>query len=72
MIKINLGSGKGNFGPEIPNTPLVSDLVLATDSVGNDPIDGCTQILNPAVAGKIAVVRRGGCDNALKVENCEG
>jgi extracellular elastinolytic metalloproteinase len=64
-------SGKGNFGPIIPTTPLISDLVLATDSVGNDPIDGCTQILNPAVAGKIAVIRRGGCDNALKIENCE-
>jgi len=67
------GSGKANFGPSVFNMPITGDLAIAYDSVGGDILDGCTQILNPAdVAGKIALVRRGGgCDFATKVLNCQ-
>lgn len=64
------GSGSAGFGPGTPSTPLSGELVFAYDSVGNDPFDGCTQILSD-VTGKIAFVRRGGCSFTDKVENCE-
>jgi hypothetical protein len=64
-------SSTAGFGPPIPTIPLTEDLVLVLDD-GTDPTDGCETILNGAeIAGKIALVRRGGCTFAAKVEACQ-
>ena len=64
-------SSTAGFGPPIPSIPLTEDLVLVLDD-GTDPTDGCETILNGAeIAGKIALVRRGGCTFAAKVEACQ-
>ncbi len=59
------------FGPAVPMTPITEDVVLVLDN-GPDPNDGCGVISNgAAIAGKIAMVRRGNCDFAFKVEACQ-
>ena len=59
------------FGPPVPSTPITEDIVLVLDD-GTDPNDGCGTISNgAALAGKIALVRRGSCTFAEKVEACE-
>lgn len=59
------------FGPPVPMTPITEDLVLVIDD-GTDSTDACGIITNgAALAGKIALVRRGGCDFAQKVEACQ-
>lgn len=59
------------FGPAVPMTPITEDVILVLDD-GADPNDGCGVITNgAAIAGKIAMVRRGGCDFAFKVEACQ-
>jgi extracellular elastinolytic metalloproteinase len=59
------------FGPTISTTPITADLVLVNDGVGTAS-DGCQTILNAgAINGKIALVRRGECTFAHKVEACE-
>lgn len=62
--------GTANFGPQIDTTALTGDLMLAADSSGNDPIDACSQIVVD-LTGKIAYVRKGGCDYDVKAANCE-
>jgi hypothetical protein len=64
-------SSTAGFGPPIPTIPLTEDLVLVLDD-GTNPTDACGTILNGAqLAGKIALVRRGGCTFSLKVEACQ-
>jgi extracellular elastinolytic metalloproteinase len=59
------------FGPPVPTTPITEDLVLVIDD-GADTTDACGTITNgAALAGKIALVRRGSCNFAQKVEACE-
>jgi len=59
------------FGPVIPSIPITEDLVLVIDD-GTDTNDACQTITNGAdIAGKIALVRRGGCTFAEKVEACQ-
>lgn len=59
------------FGPPVPMTPITEDLVLVIDD-GTDTTDACGMITNgAALAGKIALVRRGNCTFAAKVEACE-
>lgn len=77
IIQINNSSvagkytgGVANFGPKIDTVPLTADLMLAADSSGNDPIDACSQIVVD-LTGKIAYVRKGGCDYDVKAANCE-
>jgi hypothetical protein len=56
------------FGADLSSTiPLTAELVVVFD-VGTDPYDACELILNPGeIAGKIAVIRRGGCQFGTKV-----
>jgi hypothetical protein len=64
-------SSTAGFGPPIPSIPLTEDLVLVIDD-GANPTDACETISNGAqIAGKIALVRRGGCTFAAKVEACQ-
>lgn len=59
------------FGPPVPSTPITEDVILVLDD-GTDPNDACGVISNgAALAGKIALVRRGSCTFAQKVEACE-
>jgi extracellular elastinolytic metalloproteinase len=56
------------FGPPVSPTPITGDFVLVDDGTGT-ATDGCEPILNGAeMAGKIVLVRRGGCTFASKVE----
>ncbi|MGV3612715.1 MAG: T9SS-dependent M36 family metallopeptidase [Fluviicola sp.] len=59
------------FGPPVPTTPITEDIILVIDD-GTDPTDGCDVISNgAALAGKIALVRRGNCTFADKVVACQ-
>lgn len=59
------------FGPQVPMIPITEDIILVIDD-GADTTDGCGVITNgAALAGKIALVRRGSCTFAEKVEACE-
>lgn len=59
------------FGPPVPTTPITEDIVLVIDD-GTDTTDACGIITNgAALAGKIALVRRGSCNFADKVEACQ-
>jgi hypothetical protein len=61
-------SSTAGFGPPVPSTPITADFVLLDDGTG-DVTDGCDPIVNgAAMAGKIVLVRRGGCTFASKVE----
>lgn len=61
---------QAGFGPPVPTAPLTADLVLAVDGSGNN--QGCNTFTNAAaMAGKIAVVDRGGCTFVTKVANAE-
>ena len=66
------------FGSPLPDpsTPLTGELVLAFDdnasAESTDENDGCDTVTNAAeVAGKIAVIRRGGCEFGVKVKSVE-
>lgn len=60
-----------SFAPQPPAIPITEDLVLA-NSGGSEPLDACNTIINIGeMNGKIAVVRRGSCTFATKVENCQ-
>ncbi|MES2556429.1 MAG: T9SS-dependent M36 family metallopeptidase [Bacteroidota bacterium] len=61
-------SSTAGFGPPVPAIPITADFVLLEDGTG-DVTDGCDPIVNgAAMAGKIVLVRRGGCTFASKVE----
>ena len=56
------------FGPPLPAVPITADVVLAVDGVS--PVNNaCEGLTNAAqIAGKIALVDRGGCTFIAKVE----
>ncbi|MBX2980594.1 MAG: T9SS-dependent M36 family metallopeptidase [Flavobacteriales bacterium] len=56
------------FGPPLPAVPIIADVVLAVDGVA--PVNNaCEGLTNAAeIAGKIALVDRGGCTFIAKVE----
>nr|WP_294861183.1 T9SS-dependent M36 family metallopeptidase [uncultured Fluviicola sp.] len=59
------------FGPPVPATPITEDVVLVIDD-GTDITDACGTITNgAALAGKIALVRRGSCTFSEKVIACQ-
>ncbi len=57
------------FGPGVPATPITADVVIVDDNSGADPMDACDPIVNgSALSGKIALIMRGNCTFASKVE----
>lgn len=64
-------STEATFGPGLPATPITADVVLIADNAA--PInDGCQDITNGAqISGKIALIDRGDCTFALKVESAQ-
>jgi hypothetical protein len=70
-IATTYSASTAGFGPPVPTIPITEDVVLVLDD-GTDNTDGCGVITNGAqLAGKIALVRRGNCLFATKVEACE-
>ncbi len=61
------------FGPEIPTTPIISDLVLVEDADATQDInDACDPLTNSnLITGKIAVIRRGSCAFVQKIERAQ-
>ena len=58
------------FGTLI-TTAIVNKIVLANDGTGT-PTGGCNALTNASdINGKIALIRRGGCDFDVKVKNAE-
>ena len=57
-----------NFGGDI-TSPITQDLILVDDGTGTLE-DGCEAITN-TITGKIAVIRRGGCNFTAKVLNAQ-
>ena len=50
------------FGNPLPTTPITQDLIIA------DPLEACSALTNAsAIAGKIALIKRGGCEFGVKV-----
>lgn len=59
-------AGGAAFGPALTQTGVTGDLVAAA------PINACAALTNPgAIAGKIALLDRGGCDFIVKVRNAQ-
>ncbi len=60
--------GEAGFGPSVATTPATGDVVLLED--GTAPVnDGCEPITNAgALSGNIAMIDRGACSFASKVE----
>lgn len=59
------------FGEPLPLTPITANLALVIDSnagTSTDFFDACDAILNGTdINGKIAIIRRGGCEFGVKV-----
>lgn len=67
----NYTSTIASFAPQPPVIPITQDLILV-NSGGAEPLDACNTIINTSeISGKIAVVRRGSCTFAAKVEECQ-
>ncbi len=64
-------AGTAAFGPPVPGGGITSEVVLVDD--GTDTVtDGCQTILNGSeLTGKIALIDRGGCSFADKVQNAQ-
>jgi|TARA_R110000737_G_scaffold351986_1_gene396044 extracellular elastinolytic metalloproteinase len=64
-------SSMASFAPQPPAIPITEDIIMV-NSGGTEPMDACNTIINfSEIAGKIALVKRGSCTFALKVENCQ-
>ena len=67
--------GTASFGPQLSSPGVTGDIVIATDAsnvAGPSTLDACTAITNAsAVAGKIAIVNRGGCGFVAKAANVQ-
>lgn len=60
------------FGPSLPNEPIIANLALAVDSNSSvestDENDACDNLINPEeLDGNIVIVRRGACNFTNKV-----
>lgn len=67
----NYTAVEANFGPNVPATPITSDLVIFEDATP-DTYDACEVAINgPQLAGKIVVIRRGGCPFVEKVTRAQ-
>jgi extracellular elastinolytic metalloproteinase len=64
-------SSMASFAPQPPTVPITEDIIMV-NSGGAEPMDACNTIVNfNEINGKIALVKRGSCTFALKVENCQ-
>lgn len=67
--------GPASFGPQLNASGVTSLLVQAldpSDADGPSTTDGCSPLLNAAeVAGKVALIDRGGCFFTTKVRNAQ-
>jgi hypothetical protein len=62
----NYGVGTAEFGPAVSPGGTTANVALAV------PADGCSALANPsAVAGKLALIDRGGCNFTVKVKNAQ-
>lgn len=68
-------AGTAAFGPPVMGTGITADIVLGLDDTaapGPSTTDGCSPLTNAAaVAGKVALIDRGGCGFAVKVKNAQ-
>lgn len=59
---------KANFGPDLPPTAIVADVVLIEDAVAPTN-DGCNTITNAAqLSGKIVLIDQGSCSFTDKIQ----
>lgn len=71
IISGSYSCSTAGFGPPVPTIPITEDIVLVIDD-GTDTTDACGLITNgAALAGKIALVRRGSCTFSEKVIACQ-
>ena len=64
--------GIATFGPALTQVSGMVAEAFDDDSDGTTTTDGCTAITNPGdVAGKIALIDRGGCGFSVKVQNAQ-
>ncbi|KRF20751.1 M4 family metallopeptidase [Nocardioides sp. Soil796] len=68
-------AGPAAFGPELTEAGITGDVVVGLDDTaapGPSTTDACSPLSNgSAVAGKIALVDRGGCAFTIKVKNAQ-
>jgi hypothetical protein len=63
--------GLAAFGPALSSSGVSGDVVLVNDGVGV-PTNACEPLINSAqVAGRIALLDRGGCTFSVKVKNAQ-
>ncbi len=71
VIARSYETASAGFGPAITDVPIIGQVVEARDN-SNDPKKACGTIVNAGdVAGKIAMIDRGGCFFEEKVVNAE-
>jgi hypothetical protein len=71
LIAGDMGVGLASFGPPLEAAGVTGDVVLVNDGAGV-PTNGCEPFTNAAaIAGKIALVDRGGCTFVTKVLNAQ-
>lgn len=66
--------GVAAFGPALTEAGVYGSIVAATDAAdaaGPSTTDGCSAIVNPAVAGQLALIDRGTCGFVVKVKNAQ-
>ena len=66
-------AGVATFGPDVTDPVVTAPVVLANDGVADLSLsNGCTSFVNAAqIAGKIALVDRGGCTFVTKALNAQ-
>ncbi|MEO8461630.1 MAG: M4 family metallopeptidase [Chloroflexota bacterium] len=66
-------AGTATFGPAVDATGVTGDIVLVDDGVADPSTsNGCTAFVNAgAIAGKVALIDRGICGFADKVQNAQ-
>lgn len=68
-------AGRATFGPALAASGLVGDIIASEDAMdasGPSAYDACSPLTNAArVAGRIALIDRGGCRFTVKVANAQ-
>jgi hypothetical protein len=70
-LPATMAIGTAGFGPQLDETGVTGDLVLADDGTGTTS-DACTALVNGAqISGNIALIDRGTCAFVLKAQMAE-